>query len=293
MAKDLAELNTLIVGATFAGIGLACELQRSEPAGHFLFIDREITVGHEFAYAFKHGFDWNDTVIEHESAAEVRSAFISRNILSEEGRVHLPGMTPVLYRLLRDRGLPIRFMTDVVDIRQNNEQSGYIVTLFDGSGLRELAVKEIIDTTSDCRTCTPWQPLHGKRINALLHAKRNKDGSVVSDAMNCYGGKMQFVSDHYSFERGRFDSEAFLSIPLAPGDGWLEGRRSIHQFWANRPDELQGWTLAVVADQFDFEPSKGPHERESDWIWLPSAAYDNPLAAMNEAIAWLKGRVVV
>jgi len=273
VARTEWDIETLIVGATFAGIG--CALGERTGA---LIVDREITVGHEFLYAYKHGESWSDE--GGGPASPFRMRLLERGLLTEEGRAHLGGVIPALYRLVKEEKLPVRFLTELVGVEPlDGEAGGYTVTLFDPSGLRELRVRRIADTTSACLSKPGFAPAaeSPKRINALLHAP------AVGEAAGALGAWPDDGADGYRVERGRFDSEAYLSVPLSPQDDWARARAKLHAFWASRPEALRGWTLAAVADQFDVTPARGPIEIGRSWVWLPSAAFPHPLAALNAA----------
>ncbi|WP_158299370.1 hypothetical protein [Paenibacillus antri] len=260
------DIETLIVGATFAGIGLA-----SGTRAGALIVDREITVGHEFLYAFKHGENWRADGCGRFAAA-FRGELVERGLLTAEGRAHLGGVIPALYRLTRDAKLPVRFLTELANVEPlDGEAGGYAVTLFDQSGFRDLRVRRIVDTTSTCLSKPGFAPAAGvpKRVNALLHA-------AAADA-----ARLPIEADGWRVEPGRYDSEAYLSLPVSPQDDWTAARAKLHAFWAAKPEALQGWTLAVVADQFDATPPPGPMRIGRDWTWLPSAAFPQPLAALD------------
>lgn len=284
MKNEGTELDTLIVGATFTGLGIACYRRQINPNRQTLIVERGITVGHEFIYAYKHGSKWMETNIRNEATAALKKELLRRNVLSAEGRAHLPGITPVLYQMVRDQELPIQFMTEIVSVEAGKGRNGFKVTIFDGSGFRELTVGKIVDTTSDYRTHPHFQAVGKKGINALLHSK-NADKRLPE------GQVMSLTNRDFFLQQGRFESEAFLSLPLLENEGWVEGRRKIHEFWVNRPMELQGWSLASVADQLDHDSVQGPHEIEPHWHLLTSSAYANPFASMEEGMEWAKGRV--
>lgn len=278
------QVDTLVVGATFTGIGLIGELQKQNRPS--LLIEREITLGHEFTYAYKPGVNWELETERHQAVKMLRDKLKRRNVLTSEGRVHLSGITPILYQLTRDQELPVRLLTEVVSVEHAG--SGYKIVLYDGSGMSELVANRIIDTSSEKLTGPVRMHTGRKRIGALLHAKKNEHGSVSALASSAFGGSSEFHEDRFSFKRGRFESEGYISIPLAADDDWITARKKIHQFWANRPAELEGWSLATVADQFDYAPNRGPHEIDRNWYWMPSAAYANPLLAMDEGMEWGK-----
>jgi hypothetical protein len=259
------DADLLIAGATFLGIGLA--LQHRQGA---LVAEREITVGHEFTYAYKHGERWNEK-LRSEAANRFREELLQRNGMAE-GRAHLPGLTPLLHRWIRGEGLPVRFMTEIVSVALENE--GFTVALYDPSGHRTIRVRRIVDTTSTCVTKPGFAKPKSKRINALLHR-------TVPDVA---GPQHRIKECGFRLEPGRFASEAYLSVPVQLQDDWTAAREKLHAFWANRPEPLQGWSLATVADQFELEVPEGPHEIDAGWIWQPSGAYPNPLAAMDAAV---------
>lgn len=266
MAQWNGDAETLIVGATFLGIG-SVMLQRD----NVMVVEREIVVGHEFTYAYKHGEAW-DAPLRSKAASAFRDELLRRSALSEDGRAHLPGVTPALFRLIRDERLPVRLMTEVVAIER--EADGFAVELYDPSGHRSIRVRRILDTTSACLSKPGHVGAIGKRINALLHTAAPEAG----------GPTRRVEEAEYRLDPGRFPSEAFLSIPLRPEDDWTTARAKLYAFWANRPAALKHWTLATVADQFELAPPQGPRIIEADWVWHPSAAYANPLAAMDGAV---------
>mgnify|MGYP001951526704 CR=1 FL=1 len=272
MGQSDWDVETLIVGATFAGIGYAWKYRKDA-----LLVEREMTPGHEFLYAYKHGEDWDRTYTKGGLAAALQAELFRRNLLSGDGRAHLPGITPLLYRLIRDEQLPVRFMTETVSVER--VPGGYAATLFDPSGLRTVRAKRIIDTTSACQTKPQAAGKPAKRINALLHA----------DSAGAGGPAPRIEEAAYRVEPGRYASEAYLSLPLEAEDTWVSGREKLHAFWVNRPEALSGWTLASVADQFDMTPPKGTHVIEEHWLWFPSAAFANPLAAVEAACESAEG----
>ncbi|MDF2959283.1 MAG: hypothetical protein K0S39_1018 [Paenibacillus sp.] len=268
-------LDTLIIGATFAGIGLA----RSSLDRRAVLVERTTLIGHEFINCYKPGTGWNRTP-EHELTRELRQEWLQKRLLTPDGGVHLGGISPILYKLLLESGLSqaVRFMTEVVEVKK--QPDGYEVTLFDAGGLRTLRTERIVDTTSDCRSATGGKPIHAKAVSAVLHHANATADSMIPEAF----------ADRISL--GAFASEAYLQLPLAPQASWADARHALHSFWANRPEELKDWKIAAVADEFAVTPPTRFEVLGEGWVWLPSSAFDNPLEALDAGYAYGKKEVI-
>ncbi|NOU95780.1 hypothetical protein GC093_21510 [Paenibacillus sp. LMG 31456] len=265
-------IETLIIGATFTGIGLAHRLGHQEA----LLVERTTLVGHEFINCYRTGTSWS-RLPEHQLTRDFQQELLVRQLLTSDGKVHLGGIPPILYKLLLKAGLSeaVQFMTELIEIKK--QADGYDVTLFDVSGIRTIRAHRIVDTTSDCRSAPGRFPAKAKSISAVLHHVKPAGGQLIPDVLD------------NRMTAGAFASEAYLQLPLPASADWTGARQTLHNVWKDRPEELKGWTIAAVADEFTVTPTSRFEELKEGWVWLPSCAYDNPLVAMDAGYAYGKG----
>lgn len=261
------EIGVLVVGATFAGIGVAASL--SGTGTNVRLIERTMLVGHEFINSYRPGMNWNRKT-ESFQAEELRGLWMQRNVLAEDGRVHIGGMAPTLHERLLEWKLPILLQTEIVEVKAL-EDGGYEATLFDASGIREVRAERIVDTTSECLTSPGREAASAKFIGANLHYL-GTEGAVQPVMPEVLGERMT---------PGRFASEAYLQLPIETNATWDEARHELHRYWASRPEELAPWTIAAVADVFAVHPAAHASRLGDGWSWLPSCAGDNPLLALE------------
>lgn len=272
--KPEETVSVLVIGATLAGLGLA-----SAGKERTLVVERTSGPGREYIGCFHPGERLEEPTGS-EAAAALREELVRRNLLSDENRLHLGALAPVLFNRIRQDGLRVRFLTEVIRIERETDTNGYTVTLFDASGFRQIRVLSIVDTTSLRLSSPDVRPdIRGKKINAMLH---NTDPlasvPVVDDG-------------HAEVVQGRFPGEVILKLRLDPGDDWPAARGKLHRYWADRPAAFGSWTLALVADAFELHTEKGPFSIGDRWVWLPSCAYANALQSFDAGAVFERGVV--
>lgn len=259
------ESSLLICGATLAGLGAAAAAQ--EAGRDVVVVERTSLVGREFIEAFNPGDGWSEPTTDF--ARHVRSEWIGRNLMEAGGPVHLPGLHPVLCQFIKQRGIKVRFLTEIVGV---TERDGlYEVLLHDASGCRPALVGQILDTSTE-RLTVPGRLAvpQRKRLNAYLHHPDPRNAVVPPP-----------LDDSMSVCRGRFPSEIILKLDVASGDDWLQARERLHQYWLARPAEWASWTIAAVAGAFEVSVPNEPQQLGERWTWFPSAACSNPLSAIE------------
>jgi hypothetical protein len=258
----------LVYGATFAGIGMA-----AAAAGQALLVERSALVGHDFIASYNPGTGY-DSPLATSAAEELRTELLARNLLTSEGRVHLPAMSPVLFNRMKQNRLPVRMLTELVSVSRTAE--GFEVTLFSASGLEKVHVNRIIDTTATCRS-KPGHPIAytSKSINAYLHCPEGAANPIpAADDQACY-------------VEGLFPGELILKLKLEPGDDWTTARSKLHSYWKQRHVNCAPWTVAALADTFEVASAEQELELDAGWSWFPSSNQPNPLQAYEAG--YLKG----
>jgi hypothetical protein len=266
--EDTAKV--LVIGATFAGIGLARRL-----GSEGLIVERTMLVGHEFINSYRPGHNWNRT-LQSTWTEQVREQWVSRNLLNEAGGVHLGGLAPTVHKLLLESRQPIRLMTEVLEVRPRSED-GFEVTLLDATGIRCIGVDRIIDTTSELRSAGGTVPLGPKFVGAVLHRDSASLAEESPDIPTEHAGLLT---------AGCFASEAYLQFPVDASSTWDMARDQLHHYWKSRPESLRPWTIAAIADVFSVRTQAQHTKLGEGWVWMPSCGFDNPLHAMDEGFQY-------
>jgi hypothetical protein len=252
---------TFIYGATFAGLAIAS----AAPDVTYL-AEPTALVGSEFIASFNPGDCWENSLISDEANA-LRDDLLRRNLLSENGRVHLPPIAPVLFQLIREKNLNVKMMTKIIDVQPSSK--GYEITLYNSSGLQKIEAGSIIDTTAT-RASNPAHQvdIEYRKINAMLHCADPQELPELDD-------------ESVELAQGLFSGEVILKLDVNVNDGWMEARQKLHEYWLHRPKVLSPWILAAVADSFEIGVAKDAHQVADNWTWFPSAGYSNLLQAFD------------
>ncbi|TVY05602.1 FAD-dependent oxidoreductase [Paenibacillus cremeus] len=264
--QEARSADVLIAGATFAGLGLAGRLGKQA-----VVVERTGFVGPEFTSSYCRAVI-HGTAKGSAEAQALRSEAQERNLIASDGAIHSPAFVPVLHRLIQREGINVRFLTRVIQV-DAQPMGGFAVTLMDGSGLSVLHVKCIVDTTGLCDTSpltASMSPVK-RRLNAMIH----HPGAPEEVPPRCSG---------YELHRGRFPSEWMVGCELAPTDDWAAARDRLLTHWRQRPEALKPWQLATIADAFEVMVKAGTCDIASGWVWHPSAAYRDPIAAYEAGI---------
>ncbi|KGE18790.1 hypothetical protein [Paenibacillus wynnii] len=257
---------SLIIGASMLGLGLA--LGRD---GNAVVLEGGNAVGSEFIRSFKLSEAAYSPVTA--IGKKVQEDCVSRNVVDAEGRLHLAGFMPFMIKQLTDAKLDVRMQTAVVDVKQQDGK--FEVTYYDASGLRTLIADELIDTTPLCVTKPGVGHLKYKNLNMMLQGLSRQEAAAGLEG--------------FSIRLGRFEAETVLQFPIEPGDGWVEARNKLFQFWLNRPAALQSCAFVTHADDFEMGYNSEQVSIQPGWEWRPSAYYNHPLEALEHGYRLGKG----
>jgi len=251
----------VVLGATFAGLGAA--YSRIDET---LILERSALVGYEYINSYHPGEGWQETKLS-EKGEDLKAELMRRQILGEDGRVHIPAVAPVMYNRINHDKLQLQFHTEVTAIHEHEQ--GWEITIYSPSGFSRLLAGAILDTRPEH---APEGAITGKRLGAMLNCG--------SDEPELPDGETLGVR----FGRGKLAGEVMVGLRIEKTDDWLAARHKLHELWSKRPEAWQAWTLSAVAGYFGYE---GQPE-ESSWTerrsFLPSYAYPNPLAALEAGI---------
>ncbi|WP_309122620.1 hypothetical protein [Paenibacillus sp.] len=259
------EYALLVAGATFAGIGAAAAA--SEANRSVVVVERTALVGSEFIDAMNPGRGTGTP--ETDFGRSFRDEAANRNVMTEAGLLHLPALHPVLCLRIKQYGVNVRFLTEIVEVARCGGR--YVVTLSDAAGLHRVTTDEMLDTSTR-RLTEPgnlFVPVH-KRLNAYLHHPDIGAAPLPEP-----------IDGAMSIARGRFPSEVILRVCVPPKLDWLQAKQWLYRYWEARPEAWAPWTIAAVAGGFESIVRRGPRRLKEGWTWLPSEAYDHPIEAID------------
>lgn len=190
----LETVDTLILGATFAGISLHLQQPR-----HSLVLERAALPGTEYADSLN---EYESGPYEPETPLGRQLAGILREdgFISEEGDIDPMAAVYALCGMAETAGARIRFMTAVTDIRP--EGGGWLVVCHAREGRREIRCRVLWDTRA--------RPV-GRSLNALL---------APSDALR--------ARDARRLHRNVWYPEPIYTVPLEREDSYAEARRKLY-----------------------------------------------------------------
>ncbi|MEI8245518.1 MAG: hypothetical protein WCI51_06790 [Lentisphaerota bacterium] len=256
----LYQCDKFIIGASFAGIGIACKYPDS------VVIEPSICVGGEFINAVNPGTGWDGKLHSKDAIAFLNR--IKEHNAFESGKIHLTALSPIFCDWIVNKKITLKMATEIKYVKPSG--SGFEITTFDADGEHKLYARQIIDTTEGiCSAGLSGSkpPVLGKRLNALLHSDH---GEIRSGA---YGD--------IEIREGRFRSESVAMFKLPPDCGWPEARRILHAAWTARHQALREWKIAAVAIRFDYKIAAGLCRIKKNWLHMPSCGYQNPVTAYD------------
>ncbi len=256
----LFQCNKLIIGASFAGIGIACKYPDS------VVVESSICVGGEFINTVNPGTGWDGKLHSKDAVAFFNR--IKEHNAFENGKIHLPALAPITCDWIIDKKITLRMATEIKDVKPADD--GFEITIFDADGEHKLHARQIIDTTEgicSARFSETKPSVHGKTLNALLH----------SDHVPIRSGEYSGIE----IREGRFPSEAVAMFKLPQDCGWPEARQLLHATWTSRSLALREWKIAAVASRFDYKIAPRLCRIKKNWLHLPSSGYQNPVAAYD------------
>lgn len=212
----MKHINTLIIGASAAGLGLADRLGED-----CMVIDRGWSAGQEFCDAMR-----NDPVPMTRElspyAADFRGELLRREILTADGRLHVLALGGVMSARYLDTGCSLLLGASVTKIEQTDD--GFKVGIFEvQNGRRTVMAHRIIDTT----------------VHPFMNCTRVFSLMLCGNA-SLAEGKM----DGAVLVRGRFEDE-FTARFHVPRDSDIPAAEKIADTWLHAHPECKAASISL------------------------------------------------
>ena len=220
-------------------------------------------VAYEFVNAYKRGKNWNEEP-ETEFGKAIREELLKEKIITNED-TYIYSAGPIFYKAFKDLGIDILLETELISVKK--EEDDYIISIYNVGGHNVIKAKYIIDTTER------EVGIKSKSLNCLLTSKK-KDAlpPIKLDGVEIYK------------EADSIINTAILKYNSPLDTSLYEARHQVIETWRNRPQELVDWKIAAIGLCFDVVPKVGFKQIDNLHIALPSAYYDNPLAAIDAGV---------
>jgi len=252
--------DVVILGATSAALGVASELKQRHK---ILIINKTSMVAYEFINAYKVGVNW-DRDPETELSKDIKRELIKEGIISCE-KTHIYSAGPLFYKFFKDLDVDILLETEIISVQK--EECDYRISVFNIGGHKTIKANYIIDTTEQ------QAGIESKSLNCLVvNKKKDEFPSVEMDEIEIYR------------EADKIINTAVMKYKCPLDFTLYKARHELIEKWRNRPKEATDWKIAAIGLCFDVVPQVGFKQIDKYHFVLPSAYYDNPLAAIDAGV---------
>lgn len=224
----------IIRGATFYGCGMAAGLK-----GNVLVLEESVVPGSDWALSFCRS-TWEEPLVT-VPAADYKNALVLHKALSEDGRLCIAALAPLMSRWCIDHGVRIAFSCNVVS------QDSETVSVIGPEGPQLLETSHFIDARP--------RIFNGKKsVTALL---RYEEAPLP---MGMYGPFMLTPSS--------VEGEFYLALTIPCSTEWPEARTALHNAWNDRPDVLEKAQMQLIGVQFGYGNAPNPAAAiEYGYLW--------------------------
>lgn len=257
-------INTIILGATSLAYPIAAKLGRD-----CLVVERGISAGAEFADAMDAApVDMGRGLTSY--AGSLREEFTRRNILSEEGNLHILAVGGVLAARYLDTGCGLLLNSAVVSVMKVSD--GLLATLFTPEdGYTQYLAERVIDTRvadfMDCR----------KTFGVLL---------ALDDKLETFVDRIESVVDRSVYlQKGRFADEFVLRFRVDRDATIPDAQKLADKWLCENISRLGKSKAAGIALEFGWEFERPVDIMRDGVRYVPSAAYPDVISAVESGDA--------
>lgn len=253
------ETDTLIVGATYFGIGYA-----SAHPKECTVIESSQVLGGDFHQNLRPA-DVQEAG-EREASTEL-GKLMRRLHIWEEDRFDVLKSAPAIHKYAAEKENDIHILLDARIISISGKTNGYEVKYMDNEGIHLLHCNKILDTTM-CRDTYPaGARCSAKTLNLFTAA-------VTED----FEGKLKNVCPECRVFEGPYAGEKVVKFPFGPTTGRLAACAELTNLWKKAFPEGEEKIL-FVAEEFEYVCEE-TEDGEAPCPWY-GESFANPLSAFT------------
>jgi hypothetical protein len=249
------EYETIIIGASFLGLGAAMGLENCA------VIERGGLFGAEFVNSYKVSLP-GQIIVKTKPGIAFLKDLRARGLVDEEGEIYQAPAVYVLSRFLKEKPVNIRLMTEIINLEKQG--NWYQLTLYHSRGFERIRAKRVIDT--GVPGWTPGRSLptgSEKFLNAII--------------VNPGGNSMAGLS------RNQISGLWTYSLPAAL---YMERHEAVEKLCAlEHTFQKNNMRIASIAPEFAYTLDPAAEEIDAGFWWRPSAAWANLISAFDEGAA--------
>lgn len=247
------EFDVIVLGATFAAVGLAQSLGE-----RCLIVEPGPQAGCEFLGALHYG-DGYELPLQSEAARQLRREFEACGAFAD-GRICLFECAALLYRRLQEKNVLLN--TAVAEIKK--EENGFCVTTLGVSGFRRFFAKMLIDTR------VQPQQVAAKTFNALIAPRKGlTDAALPED-----------LPPDVDVQLWGHEGDRVIRCPVAADAALPQARAALAALLQKLPQHR----LLMMAEDFACAMNGQWPLLQENTALLPSCAARNPLAAFDAGV---------
>ena len=246
--------DTVILGATFSGLGAALSLENA------IVIEKGGLFGAEFVNSYK-VCEPKNVKPKTKSGNGFLEDLKRRGLVSESGEIYPAPAVYVISSHLKEKYMVILLMTEVTEI--NKVDGAYHVTVYHAGGFETIVAKRIIDTTNTgighekAKEISPE-----KYLNVIIY---NPDDCKIEGLTFNHQNGLYTYSLPVGMNMGRYDAIKMLC-----------GMKN--QFLQNNMQ------ISSIATDFSYTMKPVHEVIDDNFIWDPSTAYTNLVEAFDRGV---------
>ncbi len=252
--------ETVILGATFLGLGAALSIK-----GKVAVVESGGLFGAEFVDCFKICHK-TEIKMKTKQGADFADDLKERKLMNESGEIYPAPSVYVVSSFIKNRPMDILLMTEVISIRK---LSGcYEITIFNTQGFDTIIAEHILDTTTLGTGHEEGKLVHKtKSLNAILY---NPDGNELENLYYNTMNGLYYYHMPVPDDMSRYDAIEML----------CEKEKIFVE---------KNMRISTIAQEFAYELKPVIEKIEDDFVWIPSAAYDNLVEAFDRGVLAAEG----
>ena len=213
----------IIIGATFHGCGIAAGLD-----GKVLVLEDSVVPGSDWALCFDGG-SW-DSQLTVPQAIAFKEALISHNALTNDGRLCVAALAPLMAEWCRTHGMNIEFSCSVVG--------------FDETGVDAVGVQG---------------PVHYDAVHVVDARPKVTGGRKFATGLMVSPDKVPAgIYGDFIITPSSVEGEYYLSLPMDGNMDWHGARSAFHKAWDERPAVLSNCNLLLIGTRFCYRNAPNP-----------------------------------